>query len=175
MEIWENVLVFSLKQDLVYSHQTLAEVWLFFLIERLILCSWGEHQRELLKYHEYFPVLLFDGSLSIEIAFIKISRRYHYVINLGIVSNFYISIDPVYPESCIRGSFIVGELRNLGCPFSIDHWNHYLQWFLIGYNWSDIYKIFVFYFHYPCLILSIVQSKSPSIILFSLSSFLFPI
>ena len=26
------------------------------------------HIRELLKYHEYFPVLVFEGSLSIEIA-----------------------------------------------------------------------------------------------------------
>ena len=26
------------------------------------------HKRELLKYHEYFPILVFEGSLSIEIA-----------------------------------------------------------------------------------------------------------
>ena len=26
------------------------------------------HIRELLKYHEYFPILVFQGSLSIEIA-----------------------------------------------------------------------------------------------------------
>ena len=26
------------------------------------------HERELLKYHEYFPILVFKGSLSIEIA-----------------------------------------------------------------------------------------------------------
>ena len=26
------------------------------------------HIRELLKYHEYFPILVFEGSLSIEIA-----------------------------------------------------------------------------------------------------------
>ena len=26
------------------------------------------HTRELLKYHEYFPILVFEGSLSIEIA-----------------------------------------------------------------------------------------------------------
>ena len=30
---------------------------------------------------------------------IMISKGYHYVINLGIVSNFCISIDPVYPGS----------------------------------------------------------------------------
>ena len=28
-----------------------------------------------------------------------ISKGYHYVINLCIASNFYVSIDPVYPES----------------------------------------------------------------------------
>ena len=28
-----------------------------------------------------------------------ISKRYNYVINLGIVNDFYISIDPVYPGS----------------------------------------------------------------------------
>ena len=28
-----------------------------------------------------------------------VSKGYHYVINLGIVSNFYISIDSVYPGS----------------------------------------------------------------------------
>ena len=32
-----------------------------------------------------------------------VSKGYHYVINLGIVGNFYISIDPVYPGSCARG------------------------------------------------------------------------
>ena len=26
------------------------------------------HTRELLKYHEYFPILIFEGILSIEIA-----------------------------------------------------------------------------------------------------------
>ena len=41
------------------------------------------------------------------------SKVYHYVINLGIASNIYISIDPVYPGSCARGSIIVGELRGI--------------------------------------------------------------
>ena len=31
-----------------------------------------------------------------------INKGYHYVINLGIVSNFYISIDPVYPGSLAK-------------------------------------------------------------------------
>ena len=33
---------------------------------------------------------------------IMISKGYHYVINLGIVSNFYISIDPVYRGSLVK-------------------------------------------------------------------------
>ena len=28
----------------------------------------GLHKRELLNYHEYFPILVFEGSLSIEIS-----------------------------------------------------------------------------------------------------------
>ena len=39
-----------------------------------------------------------------------ISKGFRIVINLGIAGNFYISIDPVYPGSCARGSIIVGEL-----------------------------------------------------------------
>ena len=42
-----------------------------------------------------------------------IINRYHYVINLGIASNFYIVIDPVYPGSCARGSVVVGKLRTI--------------------------------------------------------------
>ena len=37
----------------------------------------------------------------------------HYVVNLGIVSNLYISIDPFYPGSCDRGSILVGESRGI--------------------------------------------------------------
>ena len=42
-----------------------------------------------------------------------ISKGYHHVNNLGIVSNFSISIDHVYPASCTRGSIVVGELRRI--------------------------------------------------------------
>ena len=38
-----------------------------------------------------------------------ISKRYHYVINLGIACNVYISIDPVYPGSCGGRSIVAGE------------------------------------------------------------------
>ena len=42
-----------------------------------------------------------------------ISKGYHYVINLGIACNFYISMDPVYPRSCARRYIIESELREI--------------------------------------------------------------
>ena len=36
-----------------------------------------------------------------------ISKGYHFVINLGIASNIYISVDLDYPGSCARGSIPV--------------------------------------------------------------------
>ena len=49
----------------------------------------GLRKREPLEYHESFLILVNRNSI------IMVSKGYHYVINLGI-SNFYISIDPVY-------------------------------------------------------------------------------
>ena len=46
------------------------------------------HIRELLKYHEDFPILVFEGSLVSRNSIIMISKGYHYVINLSIFSNF---------------------------------------------------------------------------------------
>ena len=43
-----------------------------------------------------------------------ISKGYHYVISIGIASNLYISVNPVYPGSCARGSVVAGELTELG-------------------------------------------------------------
>ena len=42
-----------------------------------------------------------------------ISKGHRYVINLGIASNLYISIDPVYHGSCPTGSIIIGEFRGI--------------------------------------------------------------
>ena len=39
-----------------------------------------------------------------------ISKGYHYVIILGIISNLYISVDPVYPVSSVRESTVADEL-----------------------------------------------------------------
>lgn len=43
----------------------------------------------------------------------KISKTYHYVINLDIAINIHISIDAVYPKSCARRSIEVVELRGI--------------------------------------------------------------
>ena len=42
-----------------------------------------------------------------------ICKGNHYVINLAIGSNFYISIDPVYPGVCARGYIVAGEIREI--------------------------------------------------------------
>ena len=84
VELLEKVLVFFLKQELVYSH----------LLKNGLLCVFNKqikffvaeknsalHITVLSKYYQYFPI---------------ISKGYHYVITLGIFSNFYISIDLAY-------------------------------------------------------------------------------
>ena len=58
----------------MYFHLLLTEEWLpfcvfskkskFFVAEE----KSGLHEREFLKYHENFPILVFEGSLSIEMA-----------------------------------------------------------------------------------------------------------
>ena len=78
----------------------------------------GLHKRELLKYQESFPILVFEGSLSIEII-IMIAKGYHYVINLDIVSNFCISIDPVYPGSLVKD--LLEQLNSGVSGFSLVH------------------------------------------------------
>ena len=42
-----------------------------------------------------------------------INKRSQYLINLGIASNFNISIGPAYIETCARGSIVAGELRGI--------------------------------------------------------------
>ena len=74
LEWWKKILAASLKGDLVYSHQSFAEEWLLFcacvLIKKVFVAeeNSGLHKRELLRYHESFPILVFEGSLQIEIA-----------------------------------------------------------------------------------------------------------
>ena len=74
VEFLENVLPFSLKQDLVYFHLLLAEEWLLFCVfskeSKFFVADEksGLHKSELLKYNENFPILVFEGSLSIEMA-----------------------------------------------------------------------------------------------------------
>ena len=83
-----------------------------FLIKKGSLCSWGELRLTWKNYfHESFP--WFSSSFSFwgesvnRNSIIMISKGYYYVINLGISSNFVISIDLVYP-----GSLLYDILRN---------------------------------------------------------------
>ena len=76
VDFLESILAFSLRQCLVYSHQSLAEEWLFFvfLIKKEVLVveeNSGLHKRIIFMnlFHESFPILVFEESLSIEIAF----------------------------------------------------------------------------------------------------------
>ena len=64
-EFLEDALGFSLKQDLVYFPCHLLKSGYFFV---LLAKKTGLHKTELLKYHESFPILVFKGSLSIEMA-----------------------------------------------------------------------------------------------------------
>ena len=69
----EKVLTFFLKLDLVFPHQSLAEEWLcsVFLIQQekfVVKENSGLRNEELLKYHESFPILVFQWTLSTKIA-----------------------------------------------------------------------------------------------------------
>ena len=64
-----------------------------------------------LVFHESFPTLILVFNFcQKKNSMIMISKGYAYVINLGIASNFYTSIGPVYPGSCTRGSIIVSKI-----------------------------------------------------------------
>ena len=58
----------------MYSYQSIAEeslLFFFFNKKRKVFVDEkksGLHKRELLKYHETLPILIYEGSLSIEIA-----------------------------------------------------------------------------------------------------------
>ena len=73
-EFSENVQPFFFKQDVTHSHHSLADEEVFILIfgdERKPFVAeqkLGLHKRELLKYHQCFPILVFEENLSIETA-----------------------------------------------------------------------------------------------------------
>ena len=54
---------------------------------------------------------------------IMVIREHHYVINIGTVSNFYISIDisidPAYPGSLAKG--LLEQVNSEDCGFSLFH------------------------------------------------------
>ena len=106
VEFLESILAFSLKQYLVYFHQSLAAKWLFFVF--LIKKKKSLQLRRTRAYikenyfQESFPWIFsnfsFWGECVNRSSIIMISKGYHYVINVGIVSNFFI-IGHVYPGS----------------------------------------------------------------------------
>ena len=55
-------------------------------------------------------------------------------------------MDPWQRTYCSRWTWV-----NLGSPFSIDPPAHYSWWVFTGHNWNITEKVFVFYFHHPCL------------------------
>ena len=69
VEFLEKVLAFSLKLDLVFYHQSLAEEWGFFCVfnkKRKVFEVQENsdlHKRESLKYHESFAILVYEGSV----------------------------------------------------------------------------------------------------------------
>ena len=69
-EFSKNVLPFFFKQDVIYSHHSLAEEEVFSDERKPLVAEqkFGLHKRELLKYHESFPILVFEENLSIEIS-----------------------------------------------------------------------------------------------------------
>ena len=105
VEFLENILALSLKQDLVYFHQSLAEEWLFFAFlikKRKVFVAEensGSHKWEIFNVLWIFSNFSFWGEPVNRNSIRMIGKGYHYMINLSIVSNFYISTDLVSPGS----------------------------------------------------------------------------
>ena len=88
-----------------------------FLVCFEMTCSWGKlgiPWKRIIKIPWIFSNFSFGGGSIIENSIIVINKGYYYVINLGISSNFYVSIDPFNPRSFARGSIVANEQRNLG-------------------------------------------------------------
>ena len=107
------------------------------------------HKRELLKYHEPFPILVFERILSIEIALLssaEVTIMWLILVLLAIVISRYTLpiIDP--SQRTYRSKWTQGTLDS---PFLTDPQVHYTRWDLTGHNWNRICKVFVFSFHIP--------------------------
>ena len=63
-----------MEQDVIYSHHSVADEEVFILIFSdhrkpfVAEQKLGLHKGQLLKYHECFPILVFEENLSIETA-----------------------------------------------------------------------------------------------------------
>ena len=74
MEFLESILAFYVKRFLMHSQESLVEVWLLFvfLIKKEVFVAEensGLHKRDFFRnlFHESFPILVLEGSLSLEI------------------------------------------------------------------------------------------------------------
>ena len=80
-----------------------------------------------------------------------ISKGYHRVINIGVLAIFYISIDPVYLGSLAKD--LLQQVNSGESGFSLLHRSSssLSTMTYTGHDWNSTYKVFVFYFHHPCL------------------------
>ena len=89
-----------------------------------------------------------------------VCKGFHYKINLGNVSNFYINIYRLSWIMCQRIYRSDWNRRNMDFPRRV----------LKGHNWDHIYSLYLL-FPSSLSILCIVQIKPPSTILFSILSY----
>ena len=80
----------------------------------------GLHKRELLKHHEPFPMLVFEGSLSIEIA-LKWSVKDTFTWLFMVLLATFASVETLSILDPCQMTYHSGWTQgNLGSPFSID-------------------------------------------------------
>ena len=109
------------------------------------------HKRESLSYFEYFPVLVFEGILSIETAlWWLVKDTIMWLMLVLIVIFISVSTLPIL-DPWQRTYYTRWTQENLGSPFSIDPQAYYPRWVLTGHNLNSTYIVFVLYFHYPRL------------------------
>ena len=170
LELLEIILAFSLKLYLVYSPPvTCWRVVVFCIFDkkrsRSRRCSCSSSRcscrtRACKKgnyFPESFPWIFSNFNIWGEPvntnSIIIISKGYHYVNNLGIVSNLYIS-SLLHYRLCLswilaKGPIVAGEFRG-NFPYSIDPEAHYPLRVLTGHNWGGTNKGFLFYSGHPC-------------------------
>ena len=103
-----------------------------------------------------------------------ISKEYHHVINFGIVANFYLSIDPAYPGSLAKD--LSQQVNSVESGFSLLHRSSspLSTMSFERVYWNSTYKVFVFYFHRPCLLYPQYNLSLQALFCFNFPHFYFP-